>query len=72
MAYAAITARCDREDLRDLTRQGADELVRHFYERRSADPEPDPRLKIADMPMLHYSLHSGRLRGATWYDAEED
>lgn len=72
MAYAAITARCDREDLRELARQGADELVRHFLERRSTDPEPDPRLKIADMQKPHYSLHSGRLRGATWYDPEDD
>ena len=72
MTFPAVTARCDREDLLKLVAEGSATLVRHFMERRSVDPEPDERLKISGMGSPHYSLHSGHLRGATWYDPADD
>ncbi len=72
MTFPAVTARCEREDLLKLVAVGSATLVEHFIKRRSIEPEPDERLKISGMGSPHYSLHSGRLRGATWYDSADD
>lgn len=70
MARTRITARCE-EDLAAIEPDDALGLIDKFEEVRSQAPEAGDLINnLTERPC--YSLHSGRYRAATWYDAQLD
>ncbi len=70
MARTRITARCE-EDLAAIEPAEALALIDKFAEVRSQAPEAGDLINDLTVRPC-YSLHSGRYRAATWYDATHD